>query len=115
MGVLGRDGSGGGRRALCAVTAGEQGRQPGIAAWSCKEVMRQEDLGMACGQAQPQPHAVSCADSRREGTVPPECREGIHNLECSLAPGEFLLSRCIFQQLLKVGFVPLAALPLLES
>lgn len=100
---------------MCAVTVGEQRRQPGIAAWSCKAVMLQEDLGMAGGQAQPQPHAVTCDNSRREGTVPSEYGQGIHNPECNLAPGEFTLFRCIFQQLLKVEFVPLATLPLLES
>ena len=51
------------------------------------------------------------------GTVPAECGEGIHNLECSLTPVEFLLSKCIFQRtpLLQVEFVPPPPIPMLQS
>lgn len=51
------------------------------------------------------------------GSVPAKCAEGIHNLECSLTPVEFLLSKCIFQRtpLLQVEFVPPPPIPMLQS
>ena len=75
-----------------------QGCQPGSAPAVCSHLCWQRKVILS---SQRRPSRGPKRPNWRRRGCPPECGEGIHNLECSLMHMRCLLSKCIFQRTLR--------------